>query len=199
MTQKHEASPVGQRIIVIGNTGAGKSSLARALAARLDVPFVELDALFWEPGWVEAEPEIFRQRVSEATAGDAWVVAGNYTGRTMDLTWPRADTFLWLDLPLSVLLPRLVRRGWRRSRSNELLWGTNTETFWKHLKLWDQTESLLAFAMRAHAKKRREFETAMHDPRFAHARWIRLRSGNEARALLAEVPARSRQPAAVEA
>jgi len=191
--------PMGRRIIVVGNTGAGKSSLARALAARLDVPFVELDALFWEPGWVEADAEVFRNRVREATAGDAWVVAGNYTSRTQDLTWQRADSFVWLDLPLSVLLPRLVKRGWRRSRSGELLWGTNTETFWKHLKLWDQTESLLAFAMRAHGKKRREFEAAMHDPRFAQARWVQLRSGDEARRFLAGVPARSRQPAPAEA
>lgn len=189
-----DASPIGRRVIVVGNTGAGKSSLARALAARLDVPFIELDALFWEPGWVEADPDVFRQRVLEATAGDEWVVAGNYTQRTQDLTWPRAETIVWLDLPLHVLLPRLVKRGWRRSRSGEVLWGTNTETFWKHLKVWDQTESLLAFAVRSHAKKRREFETSKRDPRWAGARWVRLRSGAEARAFLARVPARARQP-----
>ena len=194
-----EASPVGRRIIVVGNTGAGKSSLARALSGRLDVPFIELDALFWEPGWVEADPEVFRARVQAATEGDAWVVAGNYTGRTMDLTWPRADTIVWLDLPLHVLLPRLVKRGWTRSRSGELLWGTNTETFWKHLKLWDQTESLLAFAVRSHAKKRAEFDAAMRDPQWAGAQWVRLRSGAEARAFLARVPSRKQRASAASA
>ena len=199
MATEVDATPVGHQIIVVGNTGAGKSSLARALAGRLDVPFVELDALFWEPGWVEADAEVFRERVVEATAGDEWVVAGNYTHRTQDLTWPRADTIVWLDLPLHVVLPRLVKRGWHRSRSGELLWGTNTETFWKHLKVWDQTESLLAFAVRSHAKKRAEFEAATHDPRWSGARWVRLRSGAETRAFLATVPARAKQPTAVEA
>src|SRR5688500_3597481 len=51
-------SAIGKRIIVVGSSGSGKSTLGEQLAARLDVPFIELDALYWEPGWVEAEREV---------------------------------------------------------------------------------------------------------------------------------------------
>ena len=66
------------RIVVIGTTGSGKSALATRLARSLGAPFVELDALHWEPAWTAATPEAFRARAEEATRGPAWVVAGNY-------------------------------------------------------------------------------------------------------------------------
>ena len=128
----------GERIIVIGSSGAGKSTLAERLAARIDAPFVELDALFWEPGWKAAQDEVFRERVRQVTAGERWVLAGNYTSRQLDVSWPRADTIIWLDMPLATVLPRVIRRCWQRHRSQEGLWGTdNRENFWEHLKLWD--------------------------------------------------------------
>ena len=59
-----------RRINVVGTSAAGKTTFARALAARLDVPYVELDALHWEADWTEAPDEVMRQRVADATAGD---------------------------------------------------------------------------------------------------------------------------------
>src|SRR5947209_14117981 len=98
-----------QRIVVSGSTGAGKTTLARAIARRLDIPHVEMDALFWEADWTPAPDDVFFQRVRDATAGDAWVVDGNYT-RARHLLWPRADIVIWLDFPLWVIFPRLLRR-----------------------------------------------------------------------------------------
>src|SRR5690606_21363740 len=143
------------RIIVIGNTSAGKSTLAARLAERLDVPFVELDALYWKPDWVEPETEEFRAVVRKATAGDAWVIAGNYQSKTEDLTWPRAETIVYLDYSLPLVLWRVLRRSWRRWRTQELLWGTNRESFWKHLTSWDH--SLLVWAVKSHGKHRRRW------------------------------------------
>ncbi|MFO7584499.1 MAG: shikimate kinase, partial [Anaerolineales bacterium] len=79
-----------RRIIVIGVTSAGKSTLAENLAAKLGIDFIELDALHWEPDWVDAPLEIFRQRVETATSAPAWALAGNYSA-VRDLTWPRAE------------------------------------------------------------------------------------------------------------
>lgn len=170
----------GRRVIVIGSSGSGKSTLGERLAARLGAPFVELDALFWEPGWKMAEDEVFRERVRQATAGESWVLAGNYTNRQLDVSWPRADTIIWLDMPLAVVLPRVIRRCWQRHRSQENLWGTeNRENFWNHLKLWKTDESLISYTIKTHRSRRRLFERHTRDPRYAHLTVIRLRSPEE--------------------
>lgn len=168
-------SPIGNRVAVIGTTSSGKSTLAEQLARLLDVPFVELDALFWKPGWVESTDEDFFHKVQEATSGDAWVVAGNYS-RTRELYWDRLDTVIWLDLPLALCVARILRRSWRRSRQHELLWGTNYERFWPQLKLWSPKDSLVAWAVSSRRRARRQNFEAADDPRWAQLRWVHLRS-----------------------
>lgn len=168
-----------RRIIVIGSSNAGKSTLANRLAGLLDVPFIDLDALFWEPNWVEPAREVFRDRVTQATARGSWVMAGNYINWQQDVSWPLADTIIWLDLPLSVVLWRGIRRTWGRYRSQELLWGTNRENFWEHLMLWNTKRSLISHTITRHRGRRREFEAMLHDPRWSHISFVRLRSAEE--------------------
>src|SRR5207245_8783847 len=86
-----------RRVSVFGHVGTGKTTFARALAARLNVPYIELDALHWGPGWTPATAEVMRDRVREAIAGDAWVVDGSYLRKIGGLVWTRADTLVWLD------------------------------------------------------------------------------------------------------
>ena len=80
---------------------------------RLGIPYIELDALHWEPNWTEAPDEVMRERVRSAISGEAWVVDGNYSA-IRDLVWARADTVVWLDLPLPTILARYARRTIRR-------------------------------------------------------------------------------------
>ena len=56
------------RVVVVGPTGAGKSVLAQRLAARLGAPYIELDELFWDAGWTQAAPDVFRTRVERAVS-----------------------------------------------------------------------------------------------------------------------------------
>ena len=116
-----------RRVCVIGNTGSGKSTLAVTLAARLGVPYVESDDLFWLPGWVEVPNDDFRHALDVASSEDAWVISGNYLSRATDLTWPRADTVVWLDLPLPLIISRSVRRTIKRGITKELVCNGNTE------------------------------------------------------------------------
>ena len=174
--------PIGQRLHVVGTTCSGKSTLAARLADALQVSVVELDALNWQPGWValtETDPEAFETRLKEATAGDGWVVAGDYSGFTRRLCWPKLHTVVWLDLSLSLILRRVVSRSWRRWRSKELLWGTNRENFWTHLMLWRGADSLLWWAWTTHEKKRRRMVASMANPQWAHIRFVRLTSVRE--------------------
>jgi adenylate kinase family enzyme len=100
-----------QRIVILGNSGSGKSSLAREIGQRLDLPVVHLDPLFWEPGWVEPVNEMFRERVRQAVAGDTWICEGNYSRRTFDLRLPRADLVIWLDTPRLTCMKRVILRS----------------------------------------------------------------------------------------
>ncbi len=169
---------IGTRIQVVGPSCSGKSTLAADLATRLGLDFVELDALFWKPGWVEPAEEEFAEKLRESTRNDAWIIAGNYSRHTIPVFWERLETVVWLDFPLRTTLPRILKRSWKRSSQNELLWGTNYERFWPQLKFWD-LNSLIGYTVRRGKKSRERFLNAQRDESLAHIRWIRLTGPRE--------------------
>ena len=174
--------PIGRRIHVMGNSCSGKSVFGERLAGALQVPFVELDALNWQPGWVgrnETDPEEFESLIAKATAGDAWVVAGSYSSFSQRVFWPRLETVIWLDLPMHLLVWRVLRRSWTRWRSKELLWGTNYERFWPQLMVWKKEDSLVWWIVTQHGRKRRDMRLYMSEPRWRHIRFLRLGSSAE--------------------
>lgn len=83
---------------------------ARDLAARLDVPVVHLDPLFWRPGWVETPQEEWRATQEMLVAADAWVIEGNHAP-TLDVRLRAADTLVMLDRNRAVCMWRVVRRS----------------------------------------------------------------------------------------
>ncbi|MEM1241271.1 MAG: adenylate kinase [Cyanobacteria bacterium P01_H01_bin.26] len=186
MTDEHsptiQSNSIGQRILIIGNSCSGKSTLGSQLAASLNVPFVELDALNWEPNWVglnDTDPDELMRRIQKATVGDAWVVAGSYTKFSQQVFWSRLETIVWLDLPLYQLVWRMLKRSWHRWRTNELLWGTNYEKFWPQLMVWRKEESLLWWIVTQYQPKRQKMLVYHVDPRWSHIRFIRLCSSDE--------------------
>ena len=80
-----------QRVLVIGAGGAGKSTFAARLSRKYGLPLIHLDALYWQPGWVEPGKAEWLERVAQVVAQDRWVMDGNYGG-SLDLRLPRADT-----------------------------------------------------------------------------------------------------------
>jgi adenylate kinase family enzyme len=169
-----------RRIAVVGTTGTGKTTFASRLARRFECPHVELDALHWEPGWKEAPLDVFRERVKEALVGPRWVVDGNYS-RVRDIVWTRADTVVWLDYPLPIVLWRLLRRTVRRVVTREELWNGNRERFWSQFL---STDSLFLWALQTYGRRRREYPVLFKEPRHAHLTVIRLRRPREAEACL---------------
>lgn len=117
----------GQRIVVVGTSGSGKTTTASRIAQRLGIHHVELDALHWEPDWTPAPLDVFRERVARALNGDAWAVDGNYS-KVRDIVWSRTDTVVWLDYTLPVIMGQLVWRTLRRVFTREELWSGNRES-----------------------------------------------------------------------
>jgi adenylate kinase family enzyme len=167
-----------RRVAVLGSaSGCGKTTVGRGLAARLGVPFVELDALVHGPGWTETSDEELRSLVEPVVAAEGWVIDGSYGRKLGNLVLDGADAVVWLDLPIHVWFPRLVRRTLRRMRGHEALWNGNTETL-KNV-MWGR-ESLLAWAFRSHFRRRRDYPRKL-----APYRVIRLRSTKEVERWLA--------------
>ena len=154
--------------IVTSASGSGGTTVGRELAARLDIPFHELDALFWQPNWGRPAPDEFRERVAAIVATDRWVIDGSYQSWIGQLVLGQADLVVWLDPPVRVWLPRLVRRTIRRARTGEELWEGNYDSF---RNAFLSRNSLILFALRHFRARRRTYPE-----RFASYDVVRLRS-----------------------
>jgi hypothetical protein len=151
------------------------------------VPYVELDALNWGPNWTMVPIDVFKERVARAVEGDAWVIDGNYGGRgARDLVWPRADTVVWLDPPLSVILARLLARAVRRIRSGEEIWPDtgNRETYRNQFVARD---NLFWWALKTYRRRRRELPEILARPEYAHLTVRHFRRPAEADAWLSRI------------
>ena len=191
MTGQHNESIAGrrfsaernQRIAVVGTTGSGKTALARRISQWLDIPHVELDALYWGPHWTPNPTEIFRQRTAQVLSGDAWVVDGNY-GKVRDIVWGRADAVVWLDYALPVIMWRLVWRTLHRIVTREELWSGNRERAWAQFFSHD---SIFLWPLHTYRRRRREYPLLLLRPEYAHLAVVHLRSPRSAHGWLANL------------
>lgn len=163
-----------RRVSVVGAPGSGKTGLARRLAVALDVPHVELDSIFHQPGWRELPRDEFRDRVRREVACDAWVVDGNYSV-VRDLVLERADTVVWLDLPRSLVMRRVISRTIRRAVTRERLWNGNREPLTNFYRL-DPEKNIIRWTWIKYGDYGERYQRDMQDPRNAHVRFVRLRS-----------------------
>jgi adenylate kinase family enzyme len=174
-----------QRVAVIGSTGCGKTTLAKALAKRLGAPHIELDSFYWEANWHRATRDDFRARVEKAVAAPMWVADGNYS-RARDLIWGRATALVWLDYSRPLILWRLARRTSIRLFKREVLWNDNRERVFDIISARD---SLLAWARQNHPSHHSEYPALLATPEYNHLHAVRLVSPKEAEHWLEAVPA----------
>ena len=168
------------RILVIGSSCAGKSTLAKKLANRLSVPWIQLDALNWLPDWVERDAQEFIDLVDESTPADgSWVVDGNYS-RIRHLLWPRAQYAIWLNYPFHIVLWRTLKRTTSRVFNKTELYSGNRETFRKAFLSHD---SMILWVLRTYHKRRRQIHTLMNASEYDHIQFMEIRHPSQAETL----------------
>jgi adenylate kinase family enzyme len=162
------------RIAITGPSGSGKTTLAAELAQTIGLRHVEIDALHHGPNWESCGVEVLRERVRAATDGDDWVTDSTYHSMLGDLVVERADVLVWLDLPVPLVMWRLLKRTHVRNRNRIELWNGNVEPGWR-----ESARSLIWPALERAFANRREFPS-----RYAGIRLQRLRSDRDVRAFV---------------
>lgn len=157
------------RVVVVGTSCSGKTTLARSLSSALDVRHVELDALYWGPHWTPRPFDEFRCRVQEEIASPTWVLDGNYS-RVRALVWQRATTLVWLNYSFARVYSRAVSRTLRRVLTREELYSGNRESLRQVL----EPDWILWWILRSFWRRRREYPVLLREPGFAHLQVLEL-------------------------
>lgn len=168
------------RIAIVGTSGAGKTTLAREVAKRLNLHYIELDALYWDSDWQAAPVEIFRDRVDRALESERWVTDGNYRA-VRYIIWSQADTVVFLDYSFGVAFTRLLRRTLKRAFKREELWNGNQESI--RLSFFS-TDSVLLWMIRTYSQRRKEYRQLFQQFEETHLSLVHLRSPAETKAWL---------------
>ncbi len=178
-----------RRIVVVGSSCSGKTTLANSLSEKLGSPHIELDAIHWLPDWVQRPVEEFRKLTSVAIAEESWVVDGNYSSSVADLVWPRATTLVWLNYPFRVVIWRAWRRTISRVIIRKELYSGNRESL---AMAFFSRKSILWWVITTFHRRRREFRAIFQSGDFPHLGVIELKRPADGDRLLQSLQADGR-------
>lgn len=149
-------SDLGQRICVVGTSGAGKSYVARAIAGRLGLRYIESDALIWRANWEQVPRDEQYVAFDAATSDGGWTFDGNLGPSPEDqLVLSRCGTLVWLDLPRWQVMLSITRRTLWRALTRQRLWHGNVER-WRGVF---STDSMIVYAWRTYSRQKRRYAT----------------------------------------
>lgn len=173
------------KVNVIGTTGSGKSTFAKALAKAMDGDYIEMDALFWEPNWQNKTEEAFTHAIESALqASSCCVIDGNYS-RTTALKWRYCDTVIWLDYGYWRNLYRITCRSLARALDKRELWaGTGNRESFRRLFSRD---SIMLWFFSQYGRNKTRIPQLMDSAQYPNVRFIRITSPQAADALLQQV------------
>ena len=146
-----------KKILVIGSGGAGKSTIAKKLSKKLNLPLINLDQFYWKPEWIPTSKEKWRNKVAELVKKDEWIIDGNYKS-TFNIRFPACDTIIWLDINRFVCFWRIWKRRVFKNR-DDYIGGCDEKIDYKFFKwvLWDYPKKsrpkTLIYLKKYHNKK----------------------------------------------
>jgi adenylate kinase family enzyme len=176
---------LGRRICVVGTSGSGKTSVARALAERLDIPYISNDAIIWAADWqsVPRAERVIAMRA--ATDQPAWTFDGNLGPTSEDrVVLERCDSIVWLDLPRWQVHTQVLGRTLRRLAARTELWHGNRE----RVRTLFSRDSIVWWSIKTFATRRREYRALFDHPAYSDRIRVRLRSRDELRRWLDALP-----------
>ncbi|WP_110686521.1 AAA family ATPase [Salinicola aestuarinus] len=174
------------KINVVGTSGTGKTTVAYRLAEALDLPVISMDRLQFRPNWqIAPNDEFFADLRAALSATPGWILDGNYH-RTREIKWRDVDMIVWVDTGFWRTLRQALGRAIQRIRTREELWpGTGNRESVR--RTFFSRESVLLWTLKTWRSHRRRYETVMQDPRYAHIRFVRLRTRRGVDVLVKEV------------
>ena len=165
------------KINVVGTSGSGKSTLSKRIAEKIGGRYVGLDEIYWGPNWTERGDEELFTKLEDSLRCDAWVVDGNYH-RTAPIKWKDVEAVVWVDLPFWLTIYQAFTRALKRTLSGNEIWpGTgNVESF---SRTFLSKDSVLLWTITSYKNIKKRYLEIMKDPRYAHIKFVRLRSRKE--------------------
>ena len=128
-----------KKILVIGSSGAGKSTFSRRLGEKTGLPVIHLDVLYWKPNWTESGKDEWKKTVENALKGDEWIMDGNYSG-TLEMRLKSCDTVIFLDFPRVLCVYRILKRVafYWKDRRPDMAEGCHEQFDWEFTKwVWN--------------------------------------------------------------
>lgn len=146
-----------KRIVILGPTGSGKTTLGHKLASRLGLKPVDLDDLHWKPAsegaWQNRTTEEMLALAQIAAAEEKWVIMGNYS-KVKDAIWPRADVFIWINYSFPRVFWQLLRRSIMRAVDKNPICNGNTESW----RLMFSKKSIIVWLFQSYWKLEKRYE-----------------------------------------
>jgi adenylate kinase family enzyme len=173
------------RVVVVGTSGTGKTTMAKSIASALVLPCIELDSLNWASNWQDlskTNPDEFAQKVRDAISADAWVSDGNYAV-TRDLIWRRATHLVWLDYSRAVVMYRVIKRSITRAFDQKELWAGNRED-WRR---WVRPSHPIRWAWSTWKDRRSRFDDLLNGAQYSHLVVLRLRTPRDAASVVSQL------------
>lgn len=108
-----------KKILVIGCSGAGKSTFSKKLSESLNLEIINLDRYYWKPNWIKPLESEWMEIVRNLVKKESWIMEGNYS-ETFHLRMPEADTIILLDFSRLVCFFRVLKRRIVKNRADKI-------------------------------------------------------------------------------
>jgi len=169
-----------KRILIIGISCSGKTTVGRKLSKKLNIPFHDLDDLYWNPGWIETDKEKFKNSVTSLCKEESWIIVGNYNS-VQSLVLEECDTVIWLNLSRARVWYQALVRSMRRILFSERCCNGNIESF---QRTFLTKESILLWVLKDYKRKYIKYSNMRDDGEFSKKEYIELRNTTQINNLL---------------